>query len=85
MITKEHVRIFDKYLGDDDGFARCSTSHEKEYFQKGEWELIVSILQDLALVNNELASKQCEEELNIRLNKHVEFDAIEVLKRKTNA
>jgi hypothetical protein len=82
MITKKHVRIFHKYLGDDDGFACCGTSNEKEYFQKGEWALIGNILQDLELVENGLTSEQYKE-LNIRLNKEFEFDAIEALKRKT--
>ncbi|MBK0403175.1 hypothetical protein I5M27_09275 [Adhaeribacter sp. BT258] len=82
-ITIKHVQIFEKYLGDDDGFARSGTGKEKEYFQKGEWALIGNIIQDLELIENGLASKKYEEEINRNLQEELESDAIEALKRKT--
>ena len=82
-ITIKHVQIFEKYLGDVDGFARCSTEKENGYFQKDEWFLIDNLLQDLELIKKGLASKHYEEEINRNLKETVEPDAIELLKRKT--
>ncbi len=57
MITVLHVEVYKKYGGDDDGFYHCATPAEKAIFLGHKhWSLIETLLQDLSIIKNGLAS-----------------------------
>ncbi|WNJ16734.1 hypothetical protein [Pontibacter sp. G13] len=55
MITLEKLRIYQKYEGDSDGFARTGFP-EEQLLMKGFWGHIHCLVEDLYLVENSMAS-----------------------------
>ena len=51
MITRQKLKIFDKYGGDIDGLERMGSSLEKELFRNDDWSLIDNSYQDIELIN----------------------------------
>ncbi len=56
MITTEKLKIFDKYKGDIDAFARIGRETEKKDFTDNDWQFIDSLKQDIELINKGLSS-----------------------------
>jgi len=56
MITLKQIEIYNKYGADGDSFIRCATSEEKSNIDYEYWLLIDSMLQDLILIKEGLAS-----------------------------
>jgi hypothetical protein len=69
MLKIEHLRIYYRYDGDIDAWARSGSRHEKEIMTDEYWSLIDNFQQDLELIRNGLASKKYESEVMDRLNK----------------
>ncbi|GAA0880027.1 hypothetical protein GCM10009119_29970 [Algoriphagus jejuensis] len=82
MITHEKLRIFEKYNGDTDGFARTGKKSEKEIFDTQDWLLIDSMVQDLELIKNGLCSKKFELMTFEKLNDIFDSKSIEMIKNK---
>ncbi len=59
-ITQEKLKIFKKYEGDEDRFARGGSRHEKELFQLEDWSLINDFQQRLEMVEKGLTSSDFE-------------------------
>lgn len=57
MITTEKIKIFDRYKGDIDGFARVGRNYEKKRIDNNDWYLIDSFYQDIELINKGLAAQ----------------------------
>ena len=57
MITNEKLRIYRRYSGDVDGFARSGSLAEREVISDADWRDLSSIVQRLATVKRGLASE----------------------------
>ncbi len=70
MLTLEKLEIYRRYGGDVDGYARYNEDIPNSTFDRNDWSLIGSFLQDLYLVNTKFASRSFAQELQnkIKLN-----------------
>lgn len=66
MITQDKLRIFEKFGGDIDGFARGSTINERESITDRDWRFIEEILQSLLIVQSGAASADFEAQVRAR-------------------
>jgi hypothetical protein len=82
MITKQKIDIYNKYLGDSDGFVRCGSKNEKELFSPNDWALIETTLQDLEIIDKGLCSEEYRERTYIRLNENFDSTTITLLTNK---
>ncbi|WP_162426144.1 hypothetical protein [Pontibacter pudoricolor] len=55
-ITIDKLNIYQKYGGDNDGFARAGKEVEKQKLNSEDWALIDELIQSLELINHGLAS-----------------------------
>lgn len=65
MITLDKLKIYKHYRGDGDAWVRMNRNSEA--IAGKDWQLIDSLIQDLFIVQNGLASKKFTENLNTRL------------------
>lgn len=72
MITSSKLRVFKRYKGDGDMFARSASSEERKLVSDREWELIDLLLQDAAVINRGLGSEQRNAEAVKRLQENSE-------------
>lgn len=80
MITEDKLKMYSRYDGDIDSWARTSSRKEKTLMNDKDWFAIESLLQDLKLVRNGLASEEYKATLNEKLKRLCCTDAIEFLK-----
>ncbi|MEM9547676.1 MAG: hypothetical protein AAGA77_16970 [Bacteroidota bacterium] len=80
MINLNHLKIFEKYNGDSDGFARAGSKIEKEQMDHNYWFMIANFKHDLELVRKGLTSDGFNKDLERRLNEQVDVEAQERLK-----
>jgi len=67
MITSDKVRIYEKYDGDIDGFARSSKISELDILTDQDWRFIDEILQRLLIIQSGLGSTDFEEQARAML------------------
>jgi hypothetical protein len=78
MITIKKLKIFSKYNGDVDMWARLGN---KSDIKGEEWSLIDSLIQDLVIIKNGQASQDYIETVNERLLNNLDSgEAIDFLK-----
>ncbi|MFN8349026.1 MAG: hypothetical protein U0X91_28760 [Spirosomataceae bacterium] len=58
MITKEHLKIYERFSGDGDRFARVANGKQRSFFEKGEWSMIKMAVFDLGLIKKKLTSEE---------------------------
>ncbi len=56
MISLEMLKVYERFGGDIDGFARVSTVHEKAVISIAQWSQIDRLLQEVHLIKHDLAS-----------------------------
>jgi hypothetical protein len=56
VITHEKLRVFEKYHGDMDDWARLGTPEEKLLLKDDDWYEISGVIQQLAILKKGLAS-----------------------------
>lgn len=56
MITHEKLRVFEKYRGDMDDWARLGTPEEKHLLKDDDWYEISGVIRQLAILKLGLAS-----------------------------
>jgi hypothetical protein len=82
MITQTKLKIFKRYNGDGDAWARVGKHSEKVAMSDDDWSLIENFIQDIILVKRGLTSPDYAEKLSIKLNEFCEtVDVIEEIKR----
>ena len=74
MITEDKIKIFERYDGNSDSWARNSSEKEKVVMTDDDWYIIESLIQDLFLVKNGLASLQFKDALNIKLKEKCDVE-----------
>jgi len=66
MIAQDKLRIYEKFGGDIDGFARGSKVGERGSIADRDWRLIDEILQSLLIVQSGLANAAFEAQVRAR-------------------
>lgn len=64
MITAEKLKVFEKYLGSVDAWARLGSPEEKELLKDADWYNISNAIQHLTILKKGLASPQDNEVIN---------------------
>ena len=81
MINEEKIKIYNKYNGDIDGWTRTSRNNEREIIKASDWYLIETLIQDLKLIKQALASSAYTNEVYERLRTNCDSpNTIEKLK-----
>jgi hypothetical protein len=81
VITIEKVKIYKRFNGDIDGWARIGTNEEKSVMKDDDWFLIEGFIQDLHLARKHLASNTFLASINERLKEYCDSEeTIQVIK-----
>jgi len=82
MVTGGKVKIFERYDGDIDSWARSGSKKEKIFMTDDDWYMIDTLIQDLFLVEKGLASIEFNDTLNGKLKENCDGEeTINQLKR----
>ncbi|MBL7783055.1 MAG: hypothetical protein JNM22_17630 [Saprospiraceae bacterium] len=85
MITQDKIKIYKRYKGDIDRWARSSLKKEKSIMEDRDWYIIDDLIQDLYLARNELVSLTFRNDFNNKLVENCESEeAIQILKEMTD-
>lgn len=74
MITSVKLKIYNKYSGNIDGWARVGKKSELSKMNDDDWILIDELLQSLALVDQGLASESLKAKTIEKLNSHCDSE-----------
>lgn len=81
MITQDKIKIFKRYSGDIDSWARSASKKEKLIINDNDWYIINGLIQDLSLMKKGLTSLTFSNNLNKRLMENCDSDeTIQALK-----
>jgi hypothetical protein len=84
MITQDKIKIYTKYGGDIDNWARSGSKKEKLVMNDNDWYLIDSLIQDLTLIKNGLAALSFHSDVNYKLKENCDSEeTIQMLKAMT--
>jgi hypothetical protein len=67
MLTEEKLKIYKRYQGDIDSWARGGSKNEKLAMNENDWHIIDDLVQDISLIVKGLASKDFEDRVKERL------------------
>lgn len=81
-ITKGKLKIFEKYEGDEDVFARAGQKREKDLFQIGEWNLIKDFQQRLEMIEKGLTSSDFQTKTLTDLKEVADSTTFDLLTKK---
>jgi hypothetical protein len=80
MITLEKVQVFEKYLGDIEGWDRFGKEEDKEKLNYKEFLQIEGFIRDLGLIKENILSKSYEKKvLKAMEEETASYDIIEKL------
>lgn len=82
MITTEKLKIFDKYKGDIDAFARIGRETEKTVLTDNDWQLIDSFKQDIVLINKGLSSSDFNSKTIAQIKNNTDKNAFDTLSKQ---
>lgn len=82
MITTEKLKIFDKYKGDIDAFARIGRETEKTVLTDNDWQLIDSFKQDIELINKGLSSSVFNSKTIAQIKNNTDKNAFDTLSKQ---
>jgi len=57
-ISVEHLRVYERFKGDEDRFSRCGSAAEKALFADAVWSRISELVQSLLLAWSPWAGEQ---------------------------
>jgi len=82
VITIDKIKIYKRFNGDIDGWARIGTKEEKSIMNDNDWFLIEGFIQDISLVKKGLASDAFMKSINERLKENCDSEeTIELIKK----
>lgn len=85
MITQNKIKIYKRYTGDIDSWARSGSKKEKLVMEDNDWYIIDGFIQDLTLVKKGLTSLTFNDNLNNRLRENCDGEkTVQALKTITN-
>lgn len=74
MITIDKIKIYKRFNGDIDGWARIGTNEEKSIMNDNDWFLIEGFIQDISLVKKGLASDTFMNSIRERLKENCDSE-----------
>lgn len=74
MITISKIKIYKRFNGDVDGWARIGATEEKSIMNDDDWFLIEGFIQDISLVKKCLTSDTFMKSINERLKENCDND-----------
>jgi hypothetical protein len=74
MITIDKIKVYNRFNGDVDGWARIGTKEEKSVINDVDWFQIEEFIQEIQLIKKRLASNIFMNSINERLKKHCDSD-----------
>lgn len=74
MITEDKIKIFKRYDGDIDSWARSGSKREKFIMTDNDWYIIDALIQDLLLVKKGLTSLEFTNTLNSKLKENCDSE-----------
>ncbi len=81
MITQDKIKIYKRYNGDIDSWARNGSKKEKLVMNHDDWYIIDGLIQDFSLVKNGLTSLTFNDNLHNKLKENCDNEeTIQVLK-----
>lgn len=82
MITLEKIKIYKRYSGDIDSWAKSGSKKEKLFINDDDWHAIDGLIQDFYLMKNGLTSLKFNSDLNNKLMENCDSETtIEALKK----
>ncbi len=84
MLTLKHLYIYQSYDGDVEGFTRSAKKWENAVMAYNDWTLIESLVQDIRLVDRNLAAAPFAMQLEIKLRDSCDGEEV-VLQLKSMA
>lgn len=75
MITEDKIKVYKRYDGDIDSWARSGSKKEKLIMTDEDWYVIDGLIQDLTIVKKGLASSGFSENLNVKLKETCDNDS----------
>lgn len=78
MITKEKIKIFDRYAGDYVCFARSGNDQEKKVLSDSEWSLIDNFYHDIEFINKKLTAQTYTEQTIVKLKENCDGESLEL-------
>jgi hypothetical protein len=72
MLTLAKIRVYRKYGGDIDGFARAKNQNDYSVITDDEWFLIDSLVQKLFLVRNGKAPPEYAKRISVEVHQNIE-------------
>ncbi len=85
MITQDKIKIYKRYSGDVDSWARSGSKKEKLVMNDDDWYIIDGLIQDFSLVKKGLTSLTFSNDLNNRLKENCDSEeTIQALKAITD-
>jgi hypothetical protein len=81
VVTIDKIKIYKRFNGDVDGWARIGTTEEKSTMNVDDWFLIDSLIQDISLIKKGLVSDSLMKSINKKLKENCDTDeTIQVIK-----
>ncbi|HEX8576638.1 MAG TPA: hypothetical protein VF677_10140 [Flavobacterium sp.] len=82
MITQDKIKIYKRYNGDIDSWARSGSKKEKLVMNDNDWYLIDGLIHDYSLVKKGLTSSSFSNNLNDKLKENCDSEeTIKALKQ----
>ena len=82
MLTIEKIKIYNKFGGDVDGFARGGKSSEQNLIGDNDWSLIDEFEQDTKLISDRLVSREYRESALNKLNEKCDTETLKYFTSK---
>lgn len=70
MVTLDKIRIYNKFQGDIDAWARLGSKKEKSIMNDSDWVLIDGLIQSMRMKTKGLASNELLDDLKNRLGEN---------------
>ncbi|PQJ78761.1 hypothetical protein [Polaribacter porphyrae] len=69
MITKDKLKIYKKYKGDIDVWARLNIKKEHEAIDDNDWIIIDDLIQNIKMINQGLTSNLYKESFKNKISR----------------
>ena len=89
MITFDKLKIYEAFRGDPDMWGRARRRRDREILSDEDWKLIDELIQELTLVNRNLASEtnaaQIEKKVQVNTTDSKVADRLKALARRSQS
>ncbi|MCE3295140.1 MAG: hypothetical protein K0R65_854 [Crocinitomicaceae bacterium] len=79
MITADKLKLFEKYSGDIDAWARIGSKKEQLIIMDNDWYIIDDLIQDLNLIRKGITSEDFQDKFKLKLKTNC--DSEEAIKK----